>query len=458
MKCPNCSFVNTDDLKVCKVCGFDLTSIEAQPSEDIPNKIEMPIISEPKPSKRRILDDSEDMALDSAFRSIFGLDNDIEDPPLEVTPVENIIIPEAIIDEGGSGPILSKKRVILLGVLIGLALLLLALTFFWSGLPWKYAPHTETTEATEATMTEVIKPTEAIFTLGDDAALTPVNDFFILLPEFINRGNLSILTHFENSQDALEVLTNFASIGNLEKITDANIDASEVTANNASYTVKTHTNRLINGQQTQTVSIWDFRTVLKDDFWVIESLAVDTGNSIAMDTTEVTTEKATESTTEKTTEKQTEPTKEPVTESPPGALIKGFKSSGSFSGGVNAPGQDVAFVRFGNHDTYERIAFDFYEWVGGRPTQTVDAITNYTASLTDGGRTINLIFNGAVEAYASQSNLDLSNSALIESVSYIYLGNKEAVGITIQLKQSVQFKIFNLISPAKLVVDIAPFK
>ena len=39
MKCPNCSFVNTDDLKACKVCGFDLTSIEAQPSEDIPNKI-----------------------------------------------------------------------------------------------------------------------------------------------------------------------------------------------------------------------------------------------------------------------------------------------------------------------------------------------------------------------------------------------------------------------------------
>ena len=198
-------------------------------------------------------------------------------------------------------------------------------------------------------------------------------------------------------------------------------------------------------------------------------MAVETGEYVAGETTESVTQETTVTSTEVTTEKQTtesnaEPTTEPAktteasSEANSSTLLKGFKSSGSFSGGEKDSGQDVAFVRHGRHETFERLAFDLYEWIGGRPTQPEDVVTSYDAAISDDGRTISVIVNGAIEAYASQSGVNLSNSANIESVSYNYFGNSEAVAITIILKQPSQYKVFNLVSPAKLVVDIAPYE
>ncbi len=493
MKCPNCSFVNTDDIKTCRVCGFDLMPVDLTPV-DIPTSKESSNSNRPinaasqydtKISKRRIIDDSEDEALDSAFKSIFESESESEEDPLDVAAVERILqkkryvqphnpevltdhIPEETVDEeaayeasfdkDASLEPLSKNKVVLVIVLAILLLFLLTLKVFLPGLPWKYQSTAEPTETVVIESTEVELTTETLITLGDDASLLPVNDFFNVLPEFINRGNLNILSLFENSQEALDILTSYAVIGNLEKIVESTLLSSEVTEDSAVYKVKILTNRLINGQQTQTTSAWDFRTVRKNDIWILESMAVETGESINQPTTE----KATEA----TTEKQTTPTKEPTTETKTtaevtteasvGTLLKGFKSKGSFAGGENASGQDVAFVRYGNHDTYERLAFDLYEWIGGKPNQPVAVMTNYTANISDNGRTISIIVTGAIEAYASQSSLNLTNSSNIESVSYNYFGRGEAVAITIILKQPSQYKVFNLVSPAKLVVDIAP--
>lgn len=505
MKCPNCSFVNTDDIRTCRVCGFDLTPAPATSEETSstvgPSKssesnaaIKTSLASDPKISKRRMIDDSEDEALDSAFKSIFGADGNPEEDPLDVATVERFLqkkrhiepieteedFPENTADEildtlvaEEEEPSLSKRKVVFMVILTAMLLILLALKLYWPGVPWKYVSNAETTETTEVASTEIENTTETVLTLGEEASLTPVNDFFNLLPEFINRGNLSILSLFENSQEALEVLTSFAVIGNLEKIADASLIESESTADSAVYKVSTITNRLINGQQTQTASVWDFRAIYKNDIWVLESMAVETREYVAGETTESSTQPTTEKSTEATTEKQTtETTSEPKTESTTepaktteatteansSTLLKGFKSSGSFSGGEKDSGQDVAFVRHGRHETFERLAFDLYEWIGGRPTQPEDFVTSYSAGISDDGRTISIIVNGAIEAYASQSAVNLSNSANIESVSYNYFGNGEAVAITIILKQPSQYKVFNLVSPAKLVVDIAPFK
>ncbi len=495
MKCPNCSFVNTDDIKTCRVCGFDLTPKIVPTSEETNGSsksidsivtVETPSTNDIKISKRRMIDDSEDEALDSAFKSIFGINGDIEEDPLDVATVERLLqkkrnvqslasedFEESLDDDGFDAldPItddeaivlpISRKKVIFMMVLSSLFLLLLALKVFLPDLPWKYESTIETTETTEADYTETESTTETALNLGDDLSLVPVNEFFNLLPEFINRGNLTILGLFENSQEALEVLTSFAVIGNLEKIADVTLTESEFTEDSAMFTVTTLTNRLIDGQQTQTDSIWDFRSVLKNDIWVLESVAIETGENVTQDTTE----KATETTTEKATETSTaETTKETTTEEKTTAettteasLLNGFSSSGDFSGGKFASGQDIAFARYGYHDTYERLAFDLYLWIGGKPDQPSDSVTSYTANLSDDGRTISIIVTGAIEAYASQSTLNLTNSVNIDSISYNYFGNGDAVAITISLRQRSQFKVFSLESPAKLVVDIATYE
>jgi len=100
MKCPNCSFVNTDDIKACRVCGFDLMPIEdLKPGETTnehdPSESYAPpktlAASDTKTSKRRMIDDSEDEALDSAFKSIFGNDDEFEEDPLDVATVERVL-------------------------------------------------------------------------------------------------------------------------------------------------------------------------------------------------------------------------------------------------------------------------------------------------------------------------------------------------------------------------------
>lgn len=499
MKCPNCSFMNTDEIKTCRVCGFDLTPIETPTSEEINGTlksvdsivtVETPSMTDTKISKRRMIDDSEDEALDSAFKSIFGIKGDNEDDPLDVATVERLLqkkrhvqslaseeLKEVLDEEDFDEEMpfkeneetivpISRKKIVFMMVLSGLLLLLLALKVFIPELPWKYESTIVITETTEVESTEIESTTETALNLGDDLSLVPVNAFFNMLPDFINRGNLTILGLFENSQEALEVLTSFAVIGNLEKITEATLTESDITEDSAMFTVTTLTNRLIDGQQTQTDSVWDFRSILKNDIWVLESLAFETGETVTQNTTEKTTETTTEKVTETSTAETTEATTkettteeittaETTTEAP---LLSGFSSSGNFSGGKFESGQDIAFARYGYHDTYERLAFDLYAWIGGKPDQPADSVTSYTANLSDDGRTISIILTGAIEAYASQSTLNLTNSANIDSVSYNYFGNGDAVAITISLKQRSQFKVFNLESPAKLVVDIATFE
>lgn len=270
MKCPNCSFVNTDDIKTCRVCGFELTPAEVPTLVETfntngPSKSQSQNESLAKTSKRRLIDDSEDEALDSAFKSIFGVESDIEEDPLDVATVERFLqkkkradallleqpanIPEDSFDEDvasfeadESDP-LSKNKIILMVILSGILLILLALKLFWPGLPWKYESNLEMIETILIESTEEVSTTETIFTLGDDTSIIPVNDFFILLPDFINRGNLSILSLFDNSREALEVLTSFAVIGNLEKIAESSLIESEVNSDSAIYRVSTITNR-----------------------------------------------------------------------------------------------------------------------------------------------------------------------------------------------------------------------
>ncbi|HSN66516.1 MAG TPA: hypothetical protein VLS94_07740, partial [Fusibacter sp.] len=168
MKCPNCSFFNTDDIKTCRVCGFDLTPAPAT-SEETSNTVgpskssesnaanKTPVVSEPKLSKRRMIDDSEDEALDSAFKSIFGADGNPEDDPLDVATVERFLQKKRHIEtieveddfsdtvdepidtlvEEEEEPSLSKKKVVFMVILSAMLLILLALKIFWPGLPWK---------------------------------------------------------------------------------------------------------------------------------------------------------------------------------------------------------------------------------------------------------------------------------------------------------------------------------
>ncbi|HAS73682.1 MAG TPA: hypothetical protein DCS67_06020 [Clostridiales bacterium UBA8960] len=456
MKCPNCSFQNSDDAISCRVCGYEL-------------------ISKPQTPKKRVVDDSEDEALDSALKVLFGVEGKgkimDEEDALDAAMMERLLkkkrqysmqeladieSPESEVDDVElDKAIVNKTRNVRIFTLVLVILIIVSLLFktSLSSAPWKYSANNATTtpQTTEAIAQTTETSTYEVFSLGGEESLEPVNAFFIMLPEFINKGNLNILTLFSNSQEALDLLTQFASIGNLEKVADATIEQSELDESGASYTVSTLLNRLINGQQTQTPVTWDFRTVNSSLRWTIESFSIDTDP-------QMTTESAsqTQSTTQApTTQRATQSTTEATTEAPK-AELTGFVSTGGFSGGTKSNGQDIASARYGHHIDFDRIVFDIYEWQGGQPQNTVDVITTYSTSISADGKTISIVLNGAIDAYARNLTLDLKGREHIKSVTYSTAGSTESVTINISLEQASLYKVFDVKSPARLIVYFAP--
>lgn len=457
MKCPNCSFANSDDAISCRVCGYDLPS-------------------KPQAPKKRIVDDSEDEALDSALKSLFGTDDKLgtmdEEDVLDAAMMERLlkkkrqktmdemtpVVPEK--EENDFQASIAKKTrnvgvfALVLAILIIVTILLKTSL---SSAPWKYNRETNVTEA--PTTIADVQTTEEVpdqpFTLGDDIALQPVNAFFNMLPDFVNKGNLNILTLFSNSQEALDILTAFSSIGNLEKIAQADIDASEIDSAGASYTIRTMLNRLIGGQQTVTPVIFDFRTSNDATGWRIESFSIDTSDTAqsSQPTTQATTQSTTQTTTAPRTTTQTT-TK--ANDDAPKVELTGFVGSGEFSGGVKSSGQDIASARYGHHIDFDRIVFDIYEWQGGQPQNPVENITEYKSSISSDGKTISIVLYGALDAYARNSLLDLKGRNHIKSVTYNSAGSTESVTINISLENRSVYKVFDVKSPARLIVDFAP--
>lgn len=466
MKCPNCSFQNSDDAISCRVCGFDLPSV-------------------PQAPKKRTVDDSEDEALDSALKVLFGMESkgkvmdedDVLDAAMmarllkkkrqdsieEQPDVEN----KAVVDDDPDieEAIIKKTRNIRIFTLVLAILIILSILFksTLSAAPWKYNANNATTEplTTEAVASTTEASVDIAFSLGEEESLQPVNAFFIMLPEFINKGNLNILTLFSSSQDALDFLTEFASIGNLEKIAEAEILNSEIDESGASYTIDTLLNRLIDGTQTQTPVTWDFRTVRNNLSWTIDSFSVDTAPQMTTETAQTTqttqpTQPTTKPpTTQNVTQNTTQSTSQTTTE-PTGAELTGFLSSGGFNGGTKTSGQDIASARYGHHIDFDRIVFDIYEWQGGQPQNTVDVVTEYSTSISNDGKTISIVLNGAIDAYARNIALDLKGREHIKSVSYSTAGLSESVTINIVLENESMYKVFDIKSPARLIVDFAP--
>lgn len=469
MKCPNCSFENADGSKQCKICGYDL------PIKTIANK-------------KRFAEDDNDAELDSALKSLFGLDENtsleddsLEEDPLDVAAVERMLHKkrQPVYDQPVAPPPIPEKKPTkssskkaedndvpqysLKVIFIVIALLIILLIVFKSGLiklPWKY--QSDQTPSQAVTIEETIESTESttelVINLGAEAQFVPVNAFFDYLPEFVNKGNLNILTLFKSSQEALDVLTTFASVGNIESIISANLIASEMNDADATFTVDTVMNRVIDSKPTQILATWDFHIILDGSNWYIDSLGVSSENYTGETTSETTTQANTTEVIQETTKEVVQTTTASTTEAttaPAPFDYSGFISSGSFTGGKASSGQDVGSARYGNHNDFDRIAFDIYKWNGSAPQDTVEEITSYTASISPDGKKITIILTGAMDAYASMNAIDFTVSPNIASVKYSLSGPNESVQIDISLKNACQFKVFSLKSPARLVVDIA---
>lgn len=433
MKCPNCSFVNPDSSEICKVCGYELITLSAEKPESTINS---------NPPKKSHVDDTDDHELDSALKTLFGSDFDDDSDIIDIKLTETD--PELDYYDGRS----SKKPFLIVGVLGALVIILLIfLNSNWSDFPWSYNSGEEQPGQTIEVPTSLDKTNEK-------TARDSVDQFFTLLPTFVNQGNISILTLFSNSEDALDALMDFSKSGTFDQLNQYDVRLIEEDTEAMRYSVSTEMERTLDDEKFTEEVLWDFRIITVEDAWTIEYFSTEVlpNDSIATNPTTDPTIPEPEPAPTPTPQPETTPIT-PEEPSDTKEIPNGFLQFGTFSGGKVTDGQDVTTARYGRHEDFERIVFDIYAWTSFEPTETVDEIGVYEATISDDGKSITIIINGVRGANAKKTGIDLKDSTTVSSVEYFFPGSDSAVGITITLSEKAAFKVFSLKEPAKLVVD-----
>lgn len=430
MKCPNCSFNNPDSAEICKVCGFELQSKTSSEPTDFEAHDSHP----PKRERKPHFKETDDTELDSALKTLFGSDESLDevheddefDIHIEEVPDEDDYLPK-------------KPPFWIIGALAAALIIVFILIKLLGGNDSSSGDLTPT----NITETPIIVP-------KDKTAEDQVNQFFTLLPTFVNQGNIAILNLFDDTESNLESLMAYAELGSIESIDGFELTPIDESTQKAQFNVVTQIERISEESSFNEAFRWEFELNQVEGQWLITYFSGLVQPDVPT-TTEPTEETAEPETTAPptTAPKTTASTEAPVTETPQ-ARPDGFTDSGTFSGGAITDGQDIYSVRYGLHETFERLVFDIYGWTGSEPTETVDQIGVYEATVSSDGKVLTIMIEGARGAFASRNPVEFPN---IDSIEYFYPGSDSAVGIRITLANTGAFKVFELKEPARLIVD-----
>ncbi len=354
--------------------------------------------------------------------------------------------------EGDDKPNRSRQHIIILAAVLAIILIILFIKSLTQ------SPETTEPLAPGSNGEQLIDVTPPISTLDDIYSF--VDTFYSKLSDYVNTGTLGVTSLFTNSQEALSQLSDYREAGNIIAYDYEPFDDLDVSSDPLTLTVTANITRIVNDVETPIKSNWTFVLDRSSGQYMISSLKIEplnnnndfsdsqSGNNNSSDASDNTSNnngnQNTADPTPNTTPEQIKP--------------EGFINSGSFSGGVIADGQDVANIRYGRHEAFERLVFDLYKWTGynsgDAPSETVDEACHFDATLSEDGQTITLIFSGARAGSAAIPNLTGSTS--IDTIAIFYPSDDSSVGVTIKLKSPSAFKAFALKSPGKVVVDVMP--
>ncbi len=128
------------------------------------------------------------------------------------------------------------------------------------------------------------------------------------------------------------------------------------------------------------------------------------------------------------------------------------------SGGSISDGLDLSHIRIGEHTGYTRIVFDVQYWEGygaakaGIPS---DNVGHYKFTLEQ-NYTIEVEFSGFRSS--SAKDVTVSGHRLVQSIKMLRgeaYGDDSSVFYRIRLRSPAKLKVFHLLSPARIVLDIS---
>ena len=459
MRCPNCSYINQENSNECIACGYKFaramqTPKSIEPESDTPSKPKYLTSDLDVETIKHLLKRSESTS-DPMSESLSGNTSESKAGHEDVGAQAIQDTTEANDETQPNG---LKIIFLTLAVLLVLGIFLRS---SFSDMTWKYKSNKSQSTDLAATSSETT--TESNTTEPNEAktALEPIHSFFRLLPDYLNQNNLLILNTMLHSQEGVNLLSEYGSIGKLSKLTVFNVLKSDEREQNATYEIETLMDYILNGKEENLVVNWNFSMNYDGVLWKIDTFSYEVP-SLNISSQPSTSEVAAESTTEQPkpepkTEPKTETTGTGTTETGTEVELKGFKEAGGFSGGVETVSQDISAVRYGNHDDFERLVFDLSDWNYGNPTTPSELVGKFDATLSENQKQIIITLYNAADASVRQKGVNLNGSANVKSIQFAQ-GAGDSVQIIIDLNKPSQYKVFTMKSPGKIVSDIAIIK
>jgi hypothetical protein len=134
-----------------------------------------------------------------------------------------------------------------------------------------------------------------------------------------------------------------------------------------------------------------------------------------------------------------------------------YRDSGKIIGGQRTDGKDLYSIRFGKHETFERLVISIHEWVmdekgvskGGPP-----AAIPCSFEVTYEEYPCRLVFDFEGVRWSSATFPKFPGSDYISGIHSIFAHSWGNDRFAVILKKPIKYEVFELHNPAKIVVDI----
>jgi hypothetical protein len=135
-----------------------------------------------------------------------------------------------------------------------------------------------------------------------------------------------------------------------------------------------------------------------------------------------------------------------------------YIDSGKVMGGQPTDGKDLYFIRFGKHDTFERLVLDIHAWTGDAGVTSrgmgPPAAIPCQFEVTYEEYPFRLFFELEGVRWSSATFPNFSPSDYISGMHFIFSEDWGNERLAVTLKKPIKYEVFELHNPARIVVDI----
>lgn len=387
------------------------------------------------------------------YESMTGFERiDVDAPPIVIPTVEEYDVhPENNDDEYVDTITKSSRDRWIIAIIVFLCILLLVLGAIIIRILWQWWHHdvppttVATTRRTTPTITSVATTTPGT-TTNPERANPVIGQFTYDLQSYLVSGKTDFLGYMINPMDAKMKLGDLHSIG----VTKTEVE--DVKYRDAILYLDTWVYNNVEGKVCKRLVKWEFNCIIgefvdvtdfKNDFVLAEDeqKRVEVEDAKSTESTQLPTIRS-ESSNVTTTESTTQSTTITTTAAAPTTTFDDsyFVKSGSVSGGSATESDSLSKMRMGDHGYFQRLVFDFLG----------EKAPVYTASIDDGGYTLNLYLSNMTGHSGQPEIASWSTMTSIE----VFSNSADSLQVQMRFSEPIMINTFTIDEPGRIVIDV----